>query len=139
VFPTGKVATVARLISWLIMVPLAVVVVTFTIANRADVSLDLWPTPIIVDVPLFSLGLVGGFVGFLAGALIAWLSGARRRAEYRKMVRQLEAAKREEASLRERLDRGEPSPSPPAPSTIPEISLPSTPSLSPIRSKADAA
>lgn len=129
----------ARLISWLIMVPLAVVVVTFTIANRADVSLDLWPMPVAIDVPLFSLALVGGFAGFLAGALIAWLSGAQRRANYRKMVHQLEATKREEASLRKQLDRGEPAQPPQGPASTGQMSLLPTQTSSPIRSKADAA
>ena len=101
-------ANVTRLISWLIMIPLAVAVVIFTIANRADVGLDLWPMPLIIDVPLFSVGLVAGFVGFFGGALIAWLSGAHRRGLYRKLVRQLEAAKREEKSLRDRLEHIQP-------------------------------
>ena len=94
-----------RLISWLIMLPLAIVVVVFTIANRGVVSLDLWPMPVAVDVPVFSLGLVGCFVGFLAGAVISWFSGGRRRAVNRKLVRQLEAAQREEIELRDRISK----------------------------------
>ena len=95
----------ARLISWLIMLPLAMVVVVFTIANRGLVSLDLWPMPVAIDVPVFALGLVGCFVGFLAGAVIAWFSGGRRRAVNRKLVRQLEAAQREETLLRDKIDK----------------------------------
>lgn len=118
-----------RLISWLIMIPLAIVVVTFTVANRGTVSVDLWPTPLIIDVPVFSLGLAGGFTGFLIGALIVWLSGGRRRAYNRRLVRQLETAKREEAALRNRLERLEGTP------PVPQKNL----LAAPTHSRADAA
>ncbi len=99
-----------RFISWLIMTPLAVVVVVFTVANRGRTTLDLWPLPVTMDVPVSALGLVGGFAGFLAGALVAWLSGRHKRAQNRKLVRQLEAAKREQAALRNRIEQLEQSP-----------------------------
>lgn len=101
-----------RLISWLIMIPLAVVVVIFTIANRGMVRVDLWPLPVDLSVPLFSLALAGGLVGFLAGALVAWLSGAGKRRLCRRLRRQLEAAKAEEASLKKRISGLEQPPPP---------------------------
>ena len=122
----------ARLISWLIMLPLALVVVVFTIANRSVVSLDLWPMPVAVDIPVFALGLVGCVVGFLAGAVIAWFSGGRRRAVNRKLVRQLEAAQREETKLRDRISKLEQEQSSLVPASAPTGNLLSAP-------KADAA
>lgn len=116
-----------RLISWLIMVPLAIVVVVFTIANRSVVSLDLWPMPVAIDVPVFLLGLVGCLVGFLAGAVISWFSGGHRRATNRRLVRQLEAAQRQETVLRDRiakLEQAQPSPAPELVSTGNLLSAP---------------
>lgn len=116
-----------RLISWLIMLPLAIVVVVFTIANRSVVRLDLWPMPVAIDVPAFSLGLVGGLVGFLAGAVIAWFSGGRRRALNRKLVRQVEAAQRQEVVLRDRIAKLEQAQSSLAPASPPTGNLLSAP------------
>ncbi len=113
-----------RLFSWLIMIPLAVAVVAFTVANRGAITLDLWPMPVAVDVPVFALALVGGFAGFLVGAVIAWLSGGRRRAVNRNLVRQLEAAKRQETTLQKRIDQLEQAQS--APQTA-LLSAPPTP------------
>lgn len=106
------------------MIPLAVAVVAFTVANRGAITLDLWPMPVAVDVPVFALALVGGFAGFLVGAVIAWLSGGRRRAVNRNLVRQLEAAKRQETTLQKRIDQLEQAQS--APQTA-LLSAPPTP------------
>ncbi len=94
------------------MIPLALAVVVFAVANRAPVILDLWPMPLTLDVPVFALALAGGMAGFLAGALITWLSGGRRRAAHRRVVRELEALKRQEAALRAQMRHAEQAPAP---------------------------
>lgn len=87
------------------MIPLAAVVVVFTISNRGVVTLDLWPTPFRFDVPLFSAVLAAAIVGFLIGALVSFISAGRRRARNRHLMRMLENSKREEAMLREQIKK----------------------------------
>ena len=78
----------------LIAVPLLLIVVLFALSNRAPVAFGLWPTDIVVTLPL-SLAVLGAMaVAFLAGALVLWLSvlAARRRARRAEhMARLLEA------------------------------------------------
>ncbi len=61
--------------------------VIFSLANRGDVSLDLWPfnKESIPPMPLF-LPLLGAlFIGLLIGGSVAWLSGARIRRRAREL------------------------------------------------------
>jgi len=66
-------------LSWIVTVPLAVVIVVFAIANRQVVTIDLWPFDASLSGPLYLLILICLLVGFLAGATIMWLSEGRRR------------------------------------------------------------
>jgi uncharacterized integral membrane protein len=65
-------------LSWILTLPLLVVIVAFAIANLHRVDIELWPgwAP---QVPLSWLLLGALFVGFLAGGLVAWLSAHKSR------------------------------------------------------------
>ncbi len=65
--------------SWILTLPLTVVVIVFAVANREFVPLDLWPFEFALEVPVFALVLVSIFLGFLIGALTLWLSGGKQR------------------------------------------------------------
>lgn len=92
-----------RFFSWLIMIPLGAAVVVFTISNRGLVTIDLWPSPYNFQVPVFSAVLAAAVVGFLLGGIVSYLSGGRRRARHRELLRMLENSKREETRLREQI------------------------------------
>ena len=66
-------------VSWILTLPLTVLVIVFAVANREFVPLDLWPFEIAVQLPVFVLVLGSMFVGFLIGALTMWLSGGKQR------------------------------------------------------------
>lgn len=85
------------------MIPLAAVVIVFTISNRGLVLIDLWPVRFSFEVPLFAAVLVAAFVGFLIGGVVSFISAGRRRARNRQLMRMLENSKREEAMLREQI------------------------------------
>ena len=73
----------SKVFFWIVVMPLAVAVIVFSVNNRADVVLDLWPLDMVTQpLPVFSVVLVGLFAGFLIGGLVVWISGgkARRRA-----------------------------------------------------------
>ncbi|TCT10686.1 uncharacterized protein DUF1049 [Tepidamorphus gemmatus] len=76
-----------RLVQILITLPLAVLIIAFSVANRAPVRVSLDPfgsgdTALSVSVPLFLLVLGCLLVGVLVGGTAAWLSQGkwRRRA-----------------------------------------------------------
>jgi uncharacterized integral membrane protein len=69
--------------SWILTFPLTVVIIVFAVANRRFVPVDLWPFEAAVEVPVFALGLGGMLIGFLAGAVVMWLSGRKQRRQAR--------------------------------------------------------
>jgi uncharacterized integral membrane protein len=83
-----------RVLSFLIGLPLIVVVAVFAVVNREDIAINLWPLRESVTLPLPVVVLGGVAIGLLVGAAIGWLSAgpARRRVrEERARVRALEA------------------------------------------------
>jgi len=73
-------------ISWIVTLPLMLALVVFSLANRGDVRLDLWPfkesTP---PMPLSWLLLATLFLGLLIGGAVVWLSGAKNRRRAREL------------------------------------------------------
>jgi uncharacterized integral membrane protein len=76
-----------RHLSWVVTVPLVLVVLSFAVSNRAGVPLTLWPLPGSIDLPVFLVGLLGVVAGFVAGGLVAWFSGRRHRGAARREAR----------------------------------------------------
>jgi len=69
-----------RLFFWIVLVPLAGLLVVFAVTNRQGITLDLWPLPFQVDLPLY-LALLGTLIlGFVVGVVVASVSAAGRRA-----------------------------------------------------------
>ena len=91
-------------VSWILTVPLAVVIVVFATANRHSVVVDLWPLEFSVDLPLFILILGCLFVGLIAGGAITWLSAARSRLRSRKAARRVSELERDVARLQRERD-----------------------------------
>lgn len=92
-----------RLLSWVIMVPVALAVISFAVNNRAVVTLDLWPAPFTMEAPLFAVVLASLVCGVVVGGLIAWLSGGPARRRARASARRAAAAEQELAAMRQRL------------------------------------
>lgn len=90
----------AKVLSLLIGVPLAVLVVVFAIANRQAVTVDFWPLPFLVELPLAVVLMVSVIGGFLVGALGHWLASAPQRWRAHSATRRAEAAEAELAALR---------------------------------------
>ena len=87
------------------MIPLAAVVVAFTLSNRTTVMIDLWPAPYSFQVPVFATVLAAVFFGFLCGAIVSFISAGRRRARNRQLMRMLENSRREQAYLMEQVKK----------------------------------
>lgn len=61
-----------KLLGWLILPPLAVLMIAFAIANRQLVTIDFNPLPFTLDLPVFILVYLGVLIGLVAGGVIEW-------------------------------------------------------------------
>lgn len=98
-----------KLAFWLILVPLAIVILMFAVANREIVTVSFDPfsatTPAAsVSVPLFVLIFVLVILGVIIGGVAAWL----RQSDYRRAARRRDAdvtaLRREIETLNAKLD-----------------------------------
>lgn len=76
-----------RVLAWLIGLPVAVLAIVFAVVNRALVTVDLWPLPWTIDLPLFLMVLGGIGLGLAIGGVIGWLSAGRARSRARAETR----------------------------------------------------
>ncbi|MFO0996886.1 MAG: hypothetical protein U1F33_09390 [Alphaproteobacteria bacterium] len=69
-----------RLLTLIVGLVLALAAVAFAVANRAPVTLELWPLPSTYDMPIFALAFCALGAGFILGmAFMAIISRPRRR------------------------------------------------------------
>ncbi len=96
-----------RLISWLLMIPVAALVAAFAVANRGSVPVDLDPLPFGFEIPLYGVVLGAVAVGFFWGGLSAWASAGKARRLARRRLHLLESAERDVKRLREKVAKME--------------------------------
>ncbi len=78
----------------IVLASFIILFVTFAVANRETVTLNLWPLPFTASVPLFA-GILGAFaVGLLIGTGFAVFSRQRLRMRVRSSERRAERAVR---------------------------------------------
>jgi uncharacterized integral membrane protein len=89
-----------KIVAALILVPLAVIIIAFAVANRQVVTVSLDPfgaNEPAVTLPLFALVILLLIIGVLIGGVAAWL----RQGKWRHTARRLE---REAQHLRQKVD-----------------------------------
>ncbi len=107
---------------WIVVMPLAAAVIVFSVNNRADVVLDLWPLDMVTQpLPVFSVVLAGLFAGFLMGGLVAWISGAKTRRRARAEARRADRAEREIKDVEARLERQQSETASPGSDDVPRL------------------
>lgn len=84
-----------RALRWLGVGLIAALLALFAASNREAVVVGLWPLPFVVDLPLYLVVLAATLIGFIAGAVCAWIGGARGRREARQRRRRLAAIEQE--------------------------------------------
>ena len=73
-------------VSYIVGLVLMVVLVVFAIDNGAPMTISLWPLPWQATLPGFIALFAALVVGFLVGAVAAWLSGAKTRKRARDLA-----------------------------------------------------
>ena len=89
----------------LILVPIALLIVLFSVANRAPVRISFDPisrdAPVLAyDLPLFVVVLAALAIGVLIGGLASWLAQGKHRKAARRNRREAEALRSETQALR---------------------------------------
>lgn len=89
----------------LILVPIALVIVLFSIANRGPVRVSLDPfsrdlPTLSYEVPLFVIVLAAVFLGVIVGGIASWFAQGKHRKAARRNRREVEALRSETQALR---------------------------------------
>jgi len=96
----------SKVLFWIVAVPLAAALVVFSVNNRADVVLDLWPLDkVTAPLPMFAVVMAALMVGFVGGAVAAWLGGAKVRGRARAEGRRAERAENDLQAAEEKIRR----------------------------------
>lgn len=102
-----------RILRWIIGLPIAILVISFAVANRQWTRLSLDPfsseSPILsINMPLWALFIFGVFIGILVGWTVSWFAHGKwrklareRRAEIAKLQSELENAKNPKTTTQE--------------------------------------
>jgi uncharacterized integral membrane protein len=103
--PRSAGSVLRKFVAAVILIPLAIVIVAFAVANRQIVTVSLDPfssehPASSVTLPLFALILVLLIAGVVIGGVAAWLRQAKWRRVARRLEREVEALRSEVASLR---------------------------------------
>ncbi len=66
-----------KLVSMIVSIPLAGMIIVFSLVNRDPVTLDFWPLTLTASIPVFAIILISLMIGVLWGGLAAWLAAMR--------------------------------------------------------------
>lgn len=95
--------------SWILTLPLAIVVIVFSVNNVTDMPVDLWPFGIVAMWPTYLVVLLSVLFGFFYGAIVMWFSGHKSRHEARRRRAETQRLAHELDSLRKSSERPAPS------------------------------
>lgn len=101
-----------RIIAFIILVPLAIVIVALAVANRAPVAISFDPINAtdpfyVAHVPLYLLMMLLLIGGVLIGGIAAWLKQGRWRRKSRRLTFELRRVNDENRDLKHRLKTAE--------------------------------
>jgi uncharacterized integral membrane protein len=88
---------------WMVLALAAVVLILFAVSNRETVSVELWPLPALMELPLYLLVLGTLVLGFVVGELAAWIGGWHWRREARRSRDRIAGLERELEAERARV------------------------------------
>ncbi len=78
-------------LSWIITLPITIIVVVFALSNRQPLVIDFWPLEMSLTAPLYLVLLLSILFGFVLGGIAMWFTAGRSR----KRAREASARMRE--------------------------------------------
>ena len=119
---------IRKIVKALILIPLAIVLISFAVANRETVTVSFDPfdraePALSVAVPLYVLILALVIAGVIVGGVAAWLRQGKWRWRARLAESQARELRTENDQLKRR-DTSVPPGSPPAVDQVPRLSIP---------------
>jgi len=94
---------VVKILSWMITLPLGLIIIVFSIANRTPVEVSIWPLPFTADIPLYIISLIALVSGVVWGGVSAWLAAGHIRKRSRENLRRAEHAEQDLKQAQARL------------------------------------
>ena len=100
---------IRKIVTVLILLPVALLIVLFAVANRAPVMIALdpiaaQPPMFAVSLPLFLLLLIVLILGVIIGGIAAWTRQSRWRRRARRLAAELKTSRAETDTLRRQLE-----------------------------------
>ena len=100
--------TAKRIFSWIIGAPVAVVLVSFAVANRHWIDISFDPINradpwLMISLPAYLLLFVGIFMGMIVGGVVVWT----RQGKWRKAARMAQPVKSDVPAERKKTDATE--------------------------------
>ncbi len=92
-----------RFLSWIIAVPVTIVIIAFAIANRGSVIIFFDPLPYQLDIAIWIVVIGAVIFGFIVGALIRWMFDYKWRARAKQGRKRTRALEQEIAGLRNQI------------------------------------
>ena len=113
-----------KIVTAIIVVPLAVVIIAFAVANRQTVTVSFDPLSAAdpaysLVLPLFVVLFAALILGVVIGGAASWLRQDRWRRKARRLDGEIRSLHREHDALRRRVENTEPVPAAPPPLGIP--------------------
>jgi uncharacterized integral membrane protein len=101
-----------KFVSWVILLLITAVVVSFAVANRNYITVSLDPVgitnpPLTASLKLWVLALGMVILGVIIGGIAVWLRQSRWRRSTRSLDREVRALRAENQELRQRLETAE--------------------------------
>ncbi len=94
-----------KYISWIITLPITVIVVIFAISNLNAISVAFWPFEGTFSLPLYIAVLTTFVIGFVCGGMVLWFSAGKIRRRARKFEYEAVGLKREISSLKQQVSQ----------------------------------
>jgi len=97
---------VSKILFWIVIAPVALVIVVFSVNNRVGVTLDFWPFDLMSrPVPVYGVALASIVFGFFAGGFVAWGSAGKVRKRARLEAQRAKRAERDLADAKDQIHR----------------------------------
>lgn len=92
------------LLRWIIALPFIIGAVLFALAHPEKVSVTLNPLQAPVELPLYFVALLFLGIGFILGALVAWLGMSQNRKERRQYKKEVKTLTKENEKLGKKIE-----------------------------------